>query len=87
MFRLDGKLVIVTGASSGLGVSFAQACADVGAHVVLAAWRTEKLAATAALVSVTGQRSFVVETDVTDPRQCQATVDAAMADLDGSTRW
>ena len=43
MFRLDDKVVIVTGASSGLGVSFAQACAEAGADVVLAARRTEKL--------------------------------------------
>ena len=37
MFRLDGKVAIVTGASSGLGVAFAQACAEAGADVVLAA--------------------------------------------------
>jgi NAD(P)-dependent dehydrogenase (short-subunit alcohol dehydrogenase family) len=38
-FRLDGKVVIVTGASSGLGVSFAQALAQAGADLVLASRR------------------------------------------------
>jgi NAD(P)-dependent dehydrogenase (short-subunit alcohol dehydrogenase family) len=36
-FRLDGKVAIVTGASSGLGVAFARALADAGADVVVAA--------------------------------------------------
>ncbi|WP_349769229.1 SDR family NAD(P)-dependent oxidoreductase, partial [Nocardioides sp.] len=35
LFRLDGKVAIVTGASSGLGVAFAQALAEAGADVVL----------------------------------------------------
>jgi NAD(P)-dependent dehydrogenase (short-subunit alcohol dehydrogenase family) len=77
-FRLDDKVVIVTGASSGLGVSFAQACAQAGADIVLAARRAEKLADTAELVSATGRRALVVATDVTDPGQCQAMVDAAV---------
>jgi NAD(P)-dependent dehydrogenase (short-subunit alcohol dehydrogenase family) len=77
-FRLDNKVVIVTGASSGLGVSFAEACAQVGADVVLAARRVEKLAETAELVQSTGRRAVVVATDVSDPGQCQALVDAAI---------
>ena len=46
-FRLDDKVVIVTGASSGLGVSFAQAFAEAGADVVLGARRVDRLAETA----------------------------------------
>src|ERR1700730_17138594 len=49
-FRLDDKVVIVTGASSGLGVSFAQAFAEAGADVVLGARRVDRLAETASLV-------------------------------------
>ncbi|MCW1959792.1 MAG: SDR family NAD(P)-dependent oxidoreductase, partial [Mycobacterium sp.] len=49
MGLLDGRVVIVTGASSGLGVSFAAAFAEAGADLVLGARRVEKMAATAAL--------------------------------------
>ncbi len=50
-FRLDGKVAIVTGASSGLGVAFAQALAEAGADLVLAARRAERLNATRARLS------------------------------------
>jgi NAD(P)-dependent dehydrogenase (short-subunit alcohol dehydrogenase family) len=80
-FRLDNKVVIVTGASSGLGVSFAQGCAEAGADVVLAARRIDKLYATSRLVEEAGRRALAVATDVTDPAQCQAMVDAAMAEF------
>src|SRR5512144_3421283 len=43
LFRLDGKVAIVTGASSGLGVAFAQALAEAGADVVLGARRAGAL--------------------------------------------
>ena len=42
-FRLDGKVAVVTGASSGLGVAFAQALAEAGADVVLGARRVDVL--------------------------------------------
>ena len=80
-FRLDDKVVIVTGASSGLGVSFAQACAEAGADVVLAARRVDKLYATARLVEDAGRRALTVTTDVADPAQCQAMVDASMTEF------
>ena len=77
-FRLDGKVVIVTGASSGLGVAFAQAFAEAGADVVLGARRVEKMAGTAALVEAAGRRALTVMTDVSVPEQCQGLVDAAI---------
>jgi NAD(P)-dependent dehydrogenase (short-subunit alcohol dehydrogenase family) len=80
-FRLDDRVVIVTGASSGLGVAFAQACAAAGADVVLAARRAEKLKDTADLVQAAGRRALAVATDVTDPAQCQALVDAAIEEF------
>jgi NAD(P)-dependent dehydrogenase (short-subunit alcohol dehydrogenase family) len=80
-FRLDGKAVIVTGASSGLGVAFARAVAEAGADVALAARRIERLEATKALVEATGRRAIAVRADVTEPDDCQAVVDAAMRDL------
>jgi NADP-dependent 3-hydroxy acid dehydrogenase YdfG len=41
LFRLDGRVVVVTGASSGLGVGFAQSLAESGADIVLAARRVD----------------------------------------------
>lgn len=81
LFRLDGKVVIVTGASSGLGVSFAQGLAEAGADVVLGARRVEKMTGTAALVEQAGRRVHTRKTDVADPDQCQQLVDAAMAEF------
>ena len=80
-FRLDDKVVIVTGASSGLGVAFAQGFAEAGADLVLGARRVEKMADTAALVEQAGRRAYCHKTDVADPEQCQQLVDAAIAEF------
>ena len=52
-----------------------------GADVVLAARRIDKLYATSRLVEEAGRRAFTVATDVADPAQCQAMVDAAMSEF------
>lgn len=80
-FHLDGKVAIVTGASSGLGVAFAVALAEAGADVVLAARRVDKLADTAAKVEAAGRRALTVATDVADPEAATAMVEAAMAEF------
>jgi NAD(P)-dependent dehydrogenase (short-subunit alcohol dehydrogenase family) len=81
LFRLDGKVAIVTGASSGLGVAFAVALAEAGADVALGARRVDKLAETARLVENAGRRVIAVATDVADPESCSNLVTRAVEDL------
>ena len=79
MFRLDGKVAVVTGASSGLGVAFAQALAEAGADVALGARRVERLGETRALVEAAGRRAITVRTDVAEPADCRRLVEETMA--------
>jgi NAD(P)-dependent dehydrogenase (short-subunit alcohol dehydrogenase family) len=77
-FKLDGKVAIVTGASAGLGISFAEAIAQAGADVALAARREDRLRDTATRVKAAGQRALIVQTDVSSPDDCQALVDVTV---------
>jgi NAD(P)-dependent dehydrogenase (short-subunit alcohol dehydrogenase family) len=77
-FRLDDRVVVVTGASSGLGVAFAQAFAEAGADLVLGARRVDRLPETGKLVEAAGRRYAHRQTDVTDPEQCTALVRTAV---------
>jgi NAD(P)-dependent dehydrogenase (short-subunit alcohol dehydrogenase family) len=81
-FRLGGKVAIVTGASSGLGVTFAEALSDAGSDLVLGARRTDRLAETKAKIEVLGRRCLAVATDVSDPSSCAALVQAAVDEFD-----
>jgi NAD(P)-dependent dehydrogenase (short-subunit alcohol dehydrogenase family) len=77
-FRLDDKVVVVTGATSGLGVMFAQACAQAGADVVAAGRRAERLGATVELITGAGREGLAVVADVSREDDCQRIVESAV---------
>ena len=66
LFSLDGRVAIVTGASYGLGVTFASALADAGADIVVAARSVDKLQDTKALIESKGRECLAVACDVRD---------------------
>lgn len=83
---LADRVVIVTGASRGLGTAIAKGCADAGARVVLAARNADELGALAAQIEVAGGTALAVPTDVARlddlRRLCDATV-AQFGRIDG----
>jgi 3-oxoacyl-[acyl-carrier protein] reductase len=66
LFDLTGQVALVTGASSGLGVRFAEVLAANGAAVAVVARRAERLAELQKRIESAGGRALAVEADVTD---------------------
>ncbi len=77
IFDLAGKVALVTGASSGLGVRFAEVLAENGAAVALVARRADRLAAVKARIEKSGGRAVAIEADVRDRTAMRAAFDAA----------
>ena len=73
--NLDGKAALITGASSGIGESTAEALAEAGASVALAARREDELEQLADRIESEGGEALVVPTDVTDEAEIQEMVD------------
>ena len=81
MFSLKGKIALVTGASSGLGVQFAKALARQGADVVIAARRTEMLSNVKTDIEAFGVRCVSIKCDVTQPDQVVSMVEAVRTEF------
>lgn len=80
-FRLDGRLALVTGSSSGIGLALARGLGQAGAALVLNGRDEAKLAAAAATLRVDGLTVHWRAFDVTDAAASQATVAAIEADI------
>jgi NADP-dependent 3-hydroxy acid dehydrogenase YdfG len=75
---IDGTVVVITGASSGLGAAAARHLSENGARVALAARRTDRIESLADEISARGGEAIAVPTDVTERGQVQALVDTAV---------
>lgn len=80
-FSLHGKVAVVTGASSGLGVAFATGLADAGADIAICARRVDRLEETRRAVQDSGRRCLAVEADVSVPEDCQRVVRRSVDEL------
>jgi A-factor type gamma-butyrolactone 1'-reductase (1S-forming) len=76
--RLEGKVAIITGASSGIGAATGRLFAREGAAVVLAARRESELAQLAGEISASGGKALAVRTDVADGKSVEALVKRAV---------
>jgi 3-oxoacyl-[acyl-carrier protein] reductase len=77
IFNLHGQVALVTGASSGLGVRFAQVLAENGAAVALVARRAERIAEVKGRIEAVGGKAIAVAADVRDRAAMTAAFDAA----------
>jgi NADP-dependent 3-hydroxy acid dehydrogenase YdfG len=76
--NISGKVVVITGASSGLGESTARHLSSLGAHVVLAARRKDKLDALVADLVSAGGQAVAYQTDVTSQTEVNALIQGAL---------
>jgi 7-alpha-hydroxysteroid dehydrogenase len=79
LFRLDGKVAVVTGAGHGIGRAIALAFAEAGAHVVVAARTEAAIEETAAQVRALGREGLAVRCDVTETAQLERLAEATLA--------
>lgn len=77
LFDLTGKMALITGASRGLGLTFARALARAGADVAVTSRTLASLEGTRAEIEALGRRAFAIELDVRDEQSIGAAVSAA----------
>ncbi|WP_405796321.1 SDR family oxidoreductase [Streptomyces sp. NBC_01506] len=78
---LDGRVAVITGASSGIGAATAEHLAELGASVALVARRADRLDELVARIGKNGGTAIAVAADVSDPAAVQAAADRVEAEL------
>ena len=81
MKNIEGKVIVITGASSGFGKITAEYLAEKGATVALGARSTDKIEAIAKGINEKGGKAIAVTTDVTDKDQVKNLVDSAVKEF------
>ncbi|MEV7533167.1 SDR family oxidoreductase [Streptomyces hydrogenans] len=81
---LQGRVAVVTGASSGIGEAAAEKLASLGAHVVVLARRADRLQNLVERIAENGGTALALTADVTDPAAVQAAADRVEAELGGA---
>ncbi len=76
--NIEGKVVVITGASSGLGENTARHLAELGSTVVLGARRKDRLDATVKDITAKGGKALAIAVDVTKREQVDALIQAAL---------
>lgn len=82
-FRLDGKRLLITGGSRGLGREMALAIAEAGADVVLTGRSEESLQATAEAIRQRGRQVWALQGDMADPQDCERVCHRALDEVGG----
>src|SRR5262249_35418983 len=79
VFKLDGRVALITGGNRGLGFAMAQALAEAGAKVVVTSRQEERaLESAAAIAGATGQRTLGLRVDVNDTEQIEAMIQSVV---------
>lgn len=81
LFRLDGKVAVITGAGRGIGAACARAYAEAGASVVIGARTREQIDGVAAQIRAAGGKALAIPTDVMREEQLEALVEAAIREF------
>jgi NAD(P)-dependent dehydrogenase (short-subunit alcohol dehydrogenase family) len=82
IFKLDGRVALITGGNRGLGFAMALALAEAGANVVVTSRQQERASESAAtLAGATGQRTMGLMVDVTDAEQIESMVQAVVKEF------
>src|SRR6266536_1513138 len=82
VFKLDGRVALITGGNRGLGFAMAKALAEAGADVVLTSRKSEKARESAAAIAeATGRRALGLTVDVTDAQQVESMVQSTLQAL------